>query len=778
MVLKRLKHGEETGMESTNKKIVASVRGMHCASCATIITKRLGKLSGIADVSVNVATEQATISYDPRNLTVSGMNDAIAPLGYTLVPPESAERHVSDTTAKNKQSQSDSGIDEDLDRAYKEMQQTVPFSFFIFSVMLWEIASQGIVWVPPVPIPMALLTLIMSILATGILFGPGMQFIRAIGRFITYRVANMDTLIGIGTLVAYAYSIIRILFPQTMESLGFDETVYFDVVIVVIGFIKLGKYLEIRSKRSTGEALKKLMQLQAKTAVVRRGNSEIEIPIEEVQVGDIVLVKPGGTIPLDGDVLSGESAVDESMVTGESLPVDVQKGSHVIGATMNIQGALRIRVTRAVGDTVLSRIMTMVSDAQGSKAAIEKIVDKVSSIFVPTVLWIALISMIAWIGIGSQYMPLSQAIVYAITASVGILVIACPCALGLATPTAIIVAVGRAAGLGILIKDADSLEKLHTVTAVVMDKTGTITHGKPVVTDIQPLGKTSSTSLMEVLASLEANSEHPLARAIVSYSVEHNLDPDTVKKFAAVGGRGVRGEIKGTNYVAGNAAYMKESGISLASVDSSMFTSQGKTPLYVAKGKTLLGVVYVADSVKDDAAVSVRALQHLGIEVIMATGDEEKTAAYISSQVGISQVEAHVDPQKKFEIVRSLQKEGYTVAMVGDGINDAPAIAAADVGIAMSTGTDVAISTAHITLLHGDITKLTHAISLSKKTMQIIKENLFWAFIYNIVGIPLAAGLLYPVTGIFLSPAFAGLAMAGSSVSVVTNSLRLKKIRI
>lgn len=762
-------------MESTNKNIVLPVRGMHCASCATIISKRLKKLPGIADATVNIATEQASVSFDPRVTSIASMNEEIAPLGYSMID---TPQHATNDHEKSEDHTKHSDSDEDLDRAYSEMQLTIPFSLFIFIIMLWEIGSQLISWVIPVPFPMAFLTLIMSILATGILFGPGLQFIQAIGRFITYRVANMDTLIGIGTLVAYTYSMIRILFPITMGGLGFDETVYFDVVIVVIGFIKLGKYLEIRSKRSTGEALKKLMQLQAKTAMVKRGTVEMEIPIAEVLVGDVVLVKPGSTIPLDGDVLSGESAVDESMVTGESLPVDVAKGSHVIGATMNMQGALSISVTRAVADTVLSRIMKMVSDAQGSKAAIEKIVDRVSGVFVPAVLWIAFISMIAWIGIGSQYMPLSQAIVYAITASVGILVIACPCALGLATPTAIIVAVGRAAGLGILIKDADSLEKLHSVTAVVMDKTGTITHGKPVVTDIQPLGKTSSNSLMKVLASLEANSEHPLAHAIVSYGVERHIKPDSVKKFAAVGGRGVRGEIAGRTYTAGNAAYMKELGVSIVAHDSGMFTSQGKTPLYVAQGKTVMGVVYVADSVKADAAASVRALQHLGIEVIMATGDESKTADYIASQVGISRVESHVDPQKKFDIVRKLQKEGYIVAMVGDGINDAPAIAAADVGIAMSTGTDVAISTAHITLLHGDITKLTHAISLSKKTMQIIKENLFWAFIYNVVGIPLAAGILYPFTGVFLSPAFAGIAMAGSSVSVVTNSLRLKRIKI
>jgi len=765
-------------MESTNKNVILPVRGMHCSSCANIITKRLKKLPGITDASVNIATEQASVSFDPNITSVPAMNNEISPLGYSMIDTQSHSIHEASNQSKPENHMNHGNSDEDMDSSYNEMQLTIPFSLLIFFIMLWEISSTVFLNVPPVPVPMPFFTLILSILSSVILFGPGMQFIRAIGRFITYRVANMDTLIGIGTLVAYSYSMVRILFPQTMSALGFDEIVYFDVVIVVIGVIKLGKYLEIRSKRSTGEALKKLMQLQAKTAIVKRGSHELEIPIEDVLVGDIVLVKPGSTIPLDGDVLAGESAVDESMVTGESLPVDVIKGSHVIGATMNMQGSLSIRVTRAVGDTVLSRIMTMVSEAQGSKAAIEKIVDKVSGIFVPSVLGIAFVSVLVWIGVGSLFMPISQAIVYAITACVGILVIACPCALGLATPTAIIVAVGRAAGLGILIKDADSLEKLHSVTAIVMDKTGTITHGKPVITDIQPLGKSTEQSLMNILASLEAHSEHPLAHAITSYATQHNIVAGEVKKFTAVGGRGVHGEISSVRYMAGNAAYMQESGVDISKHESSAYTNQGKTPLYVAKGTTPVGVVYVADSVKEDAAASVAALKKLGIEVIMATGDEKNTAEYIASQVGISRVESHVDPKKKFDIVRSLQQEGYSVAMVGDGINDAPAIAAADVGIAMSTGTDVAISTANITLLHGDIAKLTHAISLSKKTMQIIKENLFWAFIYNVVGIPLAAGILYPFTGVFLSPAFAGLAMAGSSVSVVTNSLRLKKIRI
>ncbi len=765
-------------MESTNKQRVLPVRGMHCASCANIITKRLKKVQGVSDVSVNFATEKASVTYDSEHASVASLNESIAPLGYSLVDEtvkETASKGSGNTTVDHAHH---AQTDEDMDRAYNEMQQTLPFSLLVFAAMLWEISSSVFPGVPPVPVPMTFFTLILAVISSGILFGPGFQFISAIGKFLTYKVANMDTLIGIGTLVAYVYSMIRIVFPQTLTSLRFDETVYFDVVVVVIGFIKLGKYLEIRSKRRTGEALKKLMQLQAKTAVVKRGSVELELPIEQVNVGDIVLVKPGSSIPLDGDVVSGESSVDESMVTGESLPVDVSKGSHVIGSTMNMQGALTVRVTRAVADTVLSRIMTMVSEAQGSKAAIEKIVDKVSGVFVPTVLIVAAFSALVWIVIGSVYITLSQSIVFAITSVVGILVIACPCALGLATPTAIIVAVGRAAGLGILIKDADSLEKLHSVTAVVMDKTGTITHGKPAITDIVPNGKTGAQSLMRILASLEALSEHPLANAITAYAKEHIITIAPVKSFKAVGGRGVHGDIDGIRYIAGNAAYMSESGVIGASVDSSAYTNQGKTPLFVAKGKTFLGVVYVADSVKPDAALSVSTLKKLGIEVIMATGDEKRTAEYIAQQVGISRVEAHVDPQKKFDIVKALQKEGHIVAMVGDGINDAPAIAAADIGIAMSTGTDVAISTANITLLHGDIAKLTHAIALSKKTMQIIKENLFWAFIYNIVGIPLAAGVLYPFTGVFLSPAFAGLAMAGSSVSVVTNSLRLKKIRI
>ncbi len=777
MASKHLRSGERNGMDST-KKIVLPVRGMHCASCATIISKRLKKLPGIADASVNIATEQATISYDPIVTTVSAMNESITPLGYTLLEVPKKDIHNNDAKADGMNHVNHSDSDDDLEHAYTEMQQTLPFAVLIFIAMLWEISSIVFPAIPPLPIPMSFFTFILAVLSTGVIFGPGMQFIRAIGNFISYKVANMDTLIGIGTLMAYSYSMIRSIFPQSLSTLRFDETVYFDVVVVVIGFIKLGKYLELRSKRKTGEALKKLMQLQAKTAVVKRGTAEIEIPIEDVQVGDIMLVKPGSAIPLDGDVLSGDSSVDESMVTGESIPVDVSKGSHVIGATMNLHGALHVRVTRAVSDTVLSRIMTLVSQAQGSKAAIEKIVDRVSGIFVPTVLGIALFSSIVWVVIGSQYMPLTQAIVYAITACVGILVIACPCALGLATPTAIIVAVGRAAGMGILIKDADSLEKLHSVTAVVMDKTGTITYGKPVVTDIQPFGKVTEKALMNILSSLESNSEHPLAHAIISYATEHHIELEEVKKFTALGGRGVHGEIGGVRYMAGNAAYMRESGVSITGHNSIDFTSQGKTPLFVAKGKTLLGVVYVADSVKEDALKSVEALKKLGIEVIMATGDEQHTAGYIAGQVGISRIEAHVDPQKKYEIVRSLQKEGHIVAMVGDGINDAPAIAASDVGIAMSTGTDVAISTANITLLHGDIAKVTHAIALSRKTMRIIKENLFWAFIYNIVGIPLAAGMLYPFTGVFLSPAFAGLAMAGSSVSVVTNSLRLKRIKI
>ena len=751
-------------MASTNTSVTYPVKGMHCASCASIVTKRLNKVPGVNDVQVNFATERASVSFDPSVASVTQMNETIAPLGYTLI-----EQNLPESLP--------TGATDDVAEASDAMQMTLPFSVFVFVVMLWEIVSKYTPYVSPVPIPMSFLTLILASLSTFILFGPGLQFIKAIGTFIRYRAANMDTLIGIGTLVAYVYSMIRILFPQSMGALGFDQTVYFDVVIVVIGFIKLGKYLELKSKRSTGEALKKLMQLQAKTAFVLRNGIQSEIPINEVKLGETLIIKPGTTIPLDGEVIDGESSVDESMVTGESLPVDVVIGSNVIGATMNLNGALRVKATRMVGDTVLSRIMTMVSQAQGSKAAIEKTVDRVAGIFVPMVLVIALISSVVWLSAGFIVIPLSQAIVYAITAVVGILVIACPCALGLATPTAIIVAVGRAASMGILIKDAESLEKLHEVTAIVMDKTGTITYGKPVVRDIIPLGSLNEKALMTILASLEAQSEHPLANAITSYATEKKLTLEKIDKFKAVGGRGVTGIIGKNTYLAGNAAFMKESGVSIKH-ESISFTSQGKTPLYVSKGKTILGVVYVADSIKDQAEASVQALQRSGIRIIMATGDEKATAEYIAKQVGIETVESHVDPQRKYDIIRDLQSKGFLVAMVGDGINDAPAIAAADVGIAMSTGTDVAITTANITLLHGDIAKVSHVIALSKQTMRIIKQNLFWAFVYNIVGIPLAAGVLYPFTGVFLSPAFAGLAMAGSSVSVVTNSLRLKKIRI
>jgi Cu2+-exporting ATPase/Cu+-exporting ATPase len=607
------------------------------------------------------------------------------------------------------------------------------------------------------------------------LFSIGRQFIKAIYTFAITKTANMDTLIGIGSLSAYLYSSFVFLFPQTVSRFGLPDNTYFDVVIVVIGFILFGKYLESKSKQSTGAAIEKLFKLQAKTALVERHGKEIEIAIEEVIVGDIIIVKPGSKIPVDGIVVDGSSSVDESMITGEPIPNDKTINDEVVGATFNKQGILKIKATKVGKDTLLSHIIQMVEDAQGSKAPIEKIADQVSSVFVPVVLVIAILTLLIWIIIGSQFMPLSQAIAFGLSSFVGILVIACPCALGLATPTGIIVGVGKGADNGILIKDAESLEKLHKIDTIVMDKTGTITKGKPEVTDIVSYGL-SEVEILNLTASLEKNSEHPLAEAIVNKAKDQKLQK--VSDFKIIEGKGITGKINGDTYYAGNEKLINELKIKFDSSELKEKTIQGKTPIILTNKKEVLGLIFISDTIKDEAKEAIAALHKLKLTVVMLSGDDKNAAEYIAKQVGIDQVIAQVLPHEKADQIRILKQQNKKVAMIGDGVNDAPAIALADVGIAMSTGTDIAMESANITLLHGDLNKLVKAIKLSKMTMNIIKQNLFWAFIYNVIGIPLAAGAFYPFTGILLNPVFAGLAMAFSSVSVVSNSLRLKTIKL
>jgi Cu2+-exporting ATPase/Cu+-exporting ATPase len=546
------------------------------------------------------------------------------------------------------------------------------------------------------------------------------------------------------------------------------------VTIVVVAFITLGKYLETASKLKTGDAIEKLLNLQAKTALVIRDGAETEIPITEVLHGDLVVVKPAGKIPVDGIVTEGSSYVDESMVSGEPMPVQKNVGSTVIAGTLNTSGSFTFTAKKVGSETMLAQIISMVEEAQGSKAPIQGLADKISSVFVPVVLALAVVTLGVWLVVGTRYLGFSQALSFGLVSFVGILVIACPCALGLATPTAIIVGVGKGAKEGILIKDAATLEKLHKVNVVVVDKTGTVTKGKPELVAIKNTSTKKDDELISILASLEKKSEHPLAQAIIAYAAARTLSLPSIDHFEALKGKGITGVIDGQKYYAGNTKLVEELGLSFDVSLLSTETREGKTPVLLATPEKVLGIIFIADTIKTEAKEAVARLRALGIRVVMLTGDNKNTAHYIAEQAGVDEVVAEVLPEDKLKKIKELQQHGSIVAMAGDGVNDAPALAQADVGIAMATGTDVAIESAGITMLHGDISKLVKAIQLSKMTMRGIKQNLFWAFIYNIIGIPLAAGVFYPIFGWLLNPVFAGLAMAFSSVSVVANSLRIK----
>ncbi len=769
----------------TNKTF--PVKGMHCASCASVIKRKLEKLDGVESCTVNYGTEKAKVSFDPQKITVSQMNQEIDKLGYSLME---TEMDMSMPMAGMDHSMhaghdmmtpisSDKAVKErklaELAKLKRHVQIVLPMVAVSILVMAWEIGADPLHLWPKMPeMFMEFFHHLLPIFATYALFVIGVPYLQGMVRFFKYRVANMDTLVGIGTSVAFLYSFIVTAFEGPLSTFVNTKQNYYDVTIVVIGFITLGKFLEARSKLKTGEAIEKLLGLQAKNAVVMRDGKEIELPIDQVVVGDILIVKPGQKIPLDGVILEGKSSIDESMITGESIPVDKGPEDTVIGATINKQGSLQIKVTRVGSDTMLSQIIKMVEEAQGSKAPIERMADQVSAIFVPVVLVLAVVTLILWLAVGSQFMPFSQAFTLGILSFVGILVIACPCAMGLATPTAIIVGVGKAAQNGILVKNAESLEKFNNVNFVVMDKTGTITKGSPEVTDIQTVSSHSEKDILQLLASLESHSEHPLAQAMVGKAKEEKLSLHKVKDFEAIEGKGLKGTIENTEYFAGNLKLVNDLKLAVDENVINTFASQGKTPVVFMTKKQIIGYIGIADTLKDDAKETVKELHRQGIKVAMLTGDNRKTSEYIAKLVGIDRVIAEVLPSDKASEIQKLQKEGYKVAMVGDGINDAPALATADVGIAMGTGTDVAIESAGITLLGGHISKLPKAVNLARATMSIIKQNLFWAFFYNIIGIPIAAGVLYPFLGILLNPAIAGAAMGFSSVSVVANSLRLK----
>lgn len=739
-----------------NTHITLPVVGMDCASCVNIVTKAIKKTPGVASATVNLATEKADIEYDPNQTKLEKINQNVIKFGYSLKLPEenSNSSHHSEETSDD------------------SSQFLFPISLLIFFFMIYDILNQYYPSIPPLPLPMTIFNSINFFLATITLFIFGQVFLNSLPRFFKTGSANMDTLIGLGSLTAYLYSTIITLNNSWnlpfINNLHLPETTYFDVVVVVIGFIKFGKYLEQNSKKKTGEAIKKLLELSAKSALVFRDGKEIEVEITEVVVGDIVIAKPGTKIPVDGKIIEGNTSIDESMISGEPLPVDKNIGDLVTSGTVNLHGYIEFRAEKVGSDTLLSQIIKMVENAQGSKAPIEKLADTISSYFVPSVLILSILVFITWLALGNMSL--------AISAFVGILVIACPCALGLATPTAIIVGVGKGAANGILVKDATTLEKLHLANTVVFDKTGTITLGKPQVAKVIAQAGIKELDFLTLLSSLEKNSNHPLATAITQFSKNKNNHP--VTSFKEIPGKGLSGEIKNTTYFAGNLTLLRESKIKFEPKEIEEYTQKGMTPVFLFTKKELLGMVFISDTIKPESKQAIIDLHNLGLKTVMLTGDDQKAASFMAQQAGIDQVFAQILPTDKARIINELKTDGNIVVMVGDGINDSPALATADIGIAMSTGTDIAIESAGITLLHGDIAKVTKAIKLSKATMRTIRQNLFWAFIYNVLSIPVAAGILYPLFGIILNPAIAGAAMAFSSVSVVTNSLRLKTLKL
>ena len=758
------------------KTQVWPIRGMHCASCAATIEKTFKKQPGVVSAEVNYGTETAKVSFDEAVTTPEHLSETIKPLGYSLVMPtaEAMGMSADEHAAHLGLNQSKQEKLAELAAMKRSLLLVAPITIFSIVVMVWQALAEFSL------IPMmsegwqsaeGLLSPLLAVIVFAVV---GRPYLTGLWRFIRYGKANMDTLIGLGTSVAFLYSLVVTVLAEPLAAFINVEQTYYDVTIVVLVFITLGKYLEARSKIKTGDALEKLLNLQAKTALVIRDGQEVEVPISAVVHGDVIVVKPGSAIPVDGTIVDGSSYIDESMVTGEPMAVKKTVGDTVVGGTLNTTGTFQFTATKIGSETLLAKIIKMVEEAQGSKAPIQALADRISAVFVPIVLVIAVVTLLVWLVVGSRFLGWPAALSFGLTSFVGILVIACPCALGLATPTAIIVGVGKGAREGILIKDAATLEKLRDVTTIVMDKTGTITRGQPELVTIDNRSELTDDALVSLLASLEKSSEHPIASAITAYAMGHTIPLQSVERFDSIKGQGITGVMNGVTYYAGNERLA--AGLDLA-VDAAALvaeTTRGRTPVILATAEKILGIFFVADQLKDTAAAAIGDLHRLGLRVVMLSGDDTATATYIANQVKIDEVIAEVLPEEKLNVIKKLQASGQRVAMVGDGVNDAPPLAQADVGIAMGTGTDVAIESAGLTLLHGDLAKLVKAIHLSRLTMRGIKQNLFWAFIYNIIGIPLAAGVFYPVFGWLLNPIFAGMAMALSSVSVVGNSLRLK----
>jgi Cu+-exporting ATPase len=775
------------------RRITIPVTGMTCAACSGRVQRTLSKQPGVAEAAVNLMLANATVVYDPSQTSPEALVEAIRATGY------GAELPAPERTAFEEQEERDRAQAEEFrDLARKAgvslaagvlaMLASMPLMAgaahgghaptadpFMRWVMGWlsPLLERAVPWLYTIPAPVltyGLLAVTLLIMAWA-----GRHFYTRAWAAFRHHSADMNTLIAVGTGAAFVYSVAATVAPGFFLSRGIPPDVYYEAVIIITALILTGNTLEARAKRQTSAALRALADLQPPTARVERDGREVDIPVEQVREGDIVLVRPGERIPVDGEVVSGASAVDESMLTGESLPVEKTVGDAVIGGTINRTGAFRYRATTLGEASVLARIVRLMRDAQGSRAPIQKLADRISAVFVPVVIQIAIATFAAWYVLAG-----GAPAVQGMAAAVAVLIIACPCAMGLAVPTAVMVATGRGAALGILIKGGEALQRAGDVTTVVLDKTGTVTEGRPAVTDVVALPGVDEAELLWLAGSLEASSEHPLAEAIVQRASARGRVLVRAHSFESLTGRGAQGVVAGHAVLVGNAALMRDRGVDVAplAADAERLAEQGRTPVYVAVDGALAGLIAVADPIRPASRTAIARLQRMGLDVVMLTGDNERTARAVAREAGIAHVVAGVLPDGKVAEIERLKAGGRVVAMVGDGINDAPALARADVGIAIGTGTDIAVEASDITLMRGDLSGVVDAIALSRRTMRTMKQNLFWAFIYNVIGIPVAAGALYPAFGVLLSPVLASAAMAFSSISVVGNSLRLRRARL
>jgi Cu+-exporting ATPase len=788
--------GETPALE---ERVTIPVTGMTCAACQSFVQRTLAGQPGVRDANVNLMLNNATVMFDPAVTTVSGLVNAVRGTGYGAEMPALQESAIAEQEEN----------DQEQMREYKRLRlkagvslaagliaMTLSMPLMSASgargtermkdpLMNWSgrvfdpLLRRGFPWIYQMSGDE--IRWFLFALAGFILGWAGRRFYVKTWSALRHRTADMNTLVALGTGAAFLYSAASTIAPGFFLAHGVAPDVYFEASILIVGLVLTGNALESRAKARTASALRKLVQLQPRTATVMRGGVEGELPVEEIREGDVVLVRPGGRVPTDGRVISGRSSVDESMITGEPLPIEKTPQDKVTGGTLNQRGSFEYRASGLGAEGTLAQIVRLLRQAQGSRAPIQRVADRVSAIFVPVVLAIAAVTFIAW----RVFAP-SAGVMQACTAAVAVLVIACPCAMGLAVPTAMMVATGRGASYGILIKGGEALQRLEKVDTVVLDKTGTITEGRPLVTDVVAISRAgepvaeAENRIVRAAGALERASEHPLAESIVGYAQERGLDLPQPQKFESVTGQGVVGLVEGEVVLIGNSALMGRYGIATSPMEEfgRRIAEKGRTGLWIAIAGELAGVIAVSDTVKANAAEAIRRLHAEGLRVVMVTGDNEHAAAVIAREVGVDEVIAGVLPAGKVDAIKRLQQERHVVAMVGDGINDAPALAQADIGLTMATGADIALEAGDVTLMRSDLTSVAGAISLSRGTMRVMRQNLFWAFLYNVIGIPLAAGALYPVFGLMLSPVFASAAMALSSFSVVTNSLRLRRLKL